>query len=136
VTIALPKATQAAEWAPDGSGRLAVTCFDDRLRILPLGDRITGDPITAPEAEPLITHRTSTGRWLLPFRAIWTAGADAILCGGMERTCEVFSASTGERLASLSSSLMTAVPSRIATHVRGRAVACATGSGHVHIFEV
>ena len=74
VTIALPKATQAAEWAPDGSGRLAVTCFDDRLRILPLGDRITGGRITAPEAEPLINHHTSTGRWLLPFRAIWTAG--------------------------------------------------------------
>ena len=74
VTIALPKATQAAEWAPDGSGRLAVTCFDDHLRILPLGDRIMGDPISAPEAEPLINHRTSTGRWLLPFRAIWTAG--------------------------------------------------------------
>lgn len=133
-TVALPKASQAAEWAPDGSGRLAITCFDDRLRIVPLSD-LTAAAAAAPLAKPLIKHCTQTGRWVVPFRAIWTAGADALLCGGMKRTCEVFASSDGQRLTSLSSELMTAIPSRNAAHIGGRAVACATNSGRVHIYE-
>ena len=37
-TFELPNASQAAEFAPDGSSRLAVTCFDDHLRVYSLGE--------------------------------------------------------------------------------------------------
>ena len=82
-----------------------------------------------------IRHCTQTGRWVVPFRAIWCAGGDAIVCGGMKRTCEVFDAASGKRLASLSSEHMTAIPSRNAVHADGSAIACATNSGRVHLYE-
>ena len=62
--------------------------------------------------------------------------AVAILCGGMKRTCDVYDALTGARVASLSSAeRMTAIPSRNAVHRDGRAVACATNSGRIHIYQ-
>lgn len=143
VTAALPKASQAAEWAPDGSSRLAVTCFDDKLRVYSLAALIdaatksTAKAGVTKEAEPIhtIKHCTQTGRWVVPFRATWTAGGDAIVCGGMKRTCEIFDASSGARVASLSDDAMTAIPSRNATHRSGSAIACATNSGRIHLFK-
>ena len=84
----------------------------------------------------VIKHSTQTGRWVVPFRATWTAGGDGVLVGGMKRTAEVYDATSGRRLATLSSpELMTAIPSRNAAHRNGRAIACATNSGRIHVFE-
>ena len=71
-TLSLPKASQAAEWAPDGSGRLAVTCFDDRLRVFSLAalaDKAAASSaksVPAASAEPALAvrHCTATGRWV------------------------------------------------------------------------
>ena len=71
----------------------------------------------------------------MPFRATWTAGGEAIVCGGMRRTCDVYHATSGAKLASLSSEHMTAIPSRNAVHKSGAALACATNSGRVHIYR-
>ena len=130
-----------------GSGRLAVTCFDCQLRVLPFAElaeraaassKPTGSkpskPSPPPEPARTIKHDTKTGRWVVPFRAIWSAAGDAILCGGMKRTCDVYDASSGRRLASLASGLMTAIPSRNAVHASGKTVACATNSGRIHLF--
>ena len=142
MTAALPKASQAAEWAPDGSGRLAVTCFDDRLRVYAVAG--LADAAAASSAKGGVTkeataactirHCTQTGRWVVPFRACWTAGGDALVCGGMKRTCEVFDAASGAPLASLADDKMTAIPSRNAVHREGSTVACATNSGRIHLF--
>ena len=32
-----------------------------------------------------ITHDTSTGRYIVPFRAIWTAASDGVLVGSMAK---------------------------------------------------
>ena len=144
--IELPKASQAAEFAPDGSGRLAVTCFDDQLRVFDSSalssagnSKAQGGGLRQPWVEePLrIKHCTQTGRWVVPFRATWTAASDGVLVGGMKRTAEVYSARTGKRLTSLSSpELMTAIPSRNAAHPDGRTIAAATNSGRVHLYRM
>jgi WD40 repeat protein len=145
VRLQHPKSSQAAEWAPDGSARLLTTCMDDTLRVFSFGGRLGdltrgGKPAAAAAAAastPVrsIRHCTQTGRWVVPFRAVWTAAGDGIVCGGMKRTCEVFDAVSGKRMSSLSSEHMTAIPSRNAVHASGGAIACATNSGRVHLYE-
>ena len=134
-TFELPNASQAAEFAPDGSSRLAVTCFDDHLRVYSLGEgrAAGGDGGSAPCLK--IRHCTQTGRWVVPFRAIWTAAGDGVLVGGMKRTAEVYDPVRGKRIASLSSEHMTAIPSRNAAHRGGKAVAAATNSGRIHLYQ-
>ena len=107
VSIELPKASQAAEFAPDGSSRLAVTCFDDMLRIYSLekindtasqGQKSSSKTAVPASLQPLtIKHHTQTGRWVVPFRATWTASADGVLVGSMKRSAEVYDAATGRR---------------------------------------
>ena len=145
VQIDLPKASQAAEWAPDGSCRLAVTCFDDHLRIFDLSGAAKASGAGAPKAasaaaeapspKPLIKHVTQTGRWVVPFRTVWTAKADGVIVGGMKRSAEVYDAHSGRRVASLRDEKMTAIPSRNAAHPNGSVLACATNSGRVHLFD-
>jgi hypothetical protein len=67
------KSCQAAYFAPDGSGHLLTTCYDDLLRVWkpkpsPGGgvSAINSDPTSALK----IKHNNQTGRWVLPFRAV------------------------------------------------------------------
>ena len=82
-----------------------------------------------------IRHNCHTGRWVVPFRATWTAAADGVLVGGMNRTAEVYAAAGGGRVASVCSEYMTAIPSRNAAHPSVAAIACATNSGRIHIYR-
>ena len=34
-------------------------------------------------------HYNNTGRWVVPFRAIWGPGSDAAICGSMKRSVSV-----------------------------------------------
>ena len=120
-----PQSVQSAEWAPS-SPHLLTTCMDDFLRIY-------DSPSTTIQART-IAHCTQTGRWVLPFRALWTADGQRVVCGGMTRSADVYTVATGELAISLSSGLMTSIPSRNAVHARGLAVACATGSGSLHLY--
>ena len=142
------RGTQAAEWAPDGSGRLLSTSFDNCLRVWPAIDPSTGAMVAAAKAAAkagakagsvvparAIKHDTQTGRWVVPFRATWSSDSSAVVVGGMKRTAELYDAASGLRLASLSDELMTAIPSRNAAHMGGRAIACATNSGRVHVYR-
>ncbi len=36
-----------------------------------------------------IRHNNNTGRWVVPFRAVWGAASDSIIVGGMKRTVGV-----------------------------------------------
>lgn len=41
-------------------------------------------------------HDNNTGRWVLPFRACWTAAGDGVVVGNMKRFVDVFDAASGE----------------------------------------
>ncbi|KAL1522976.1 hypothetical protein AB1Y20_017939 [Prymnesium parvum] len=124
------KSSQAAEWSPDGGSTLLTTCYDDTLRLHPY------DRLTAGDAAPTraIKHCCQTGRWVVPFRATWTPAGDGVVVGGLRRTAEVYAVSS-EKVASLHSELMTAIPSRNTCHPTEPAVACATNSGRIHLFR-
>ena len=146
ISLELPQASQGAEWAPNGSGMLAATCFDDKLRVYSLSG--PAEKMAASQAKTVTTnkgiqptatikHCTKTGRWVVPFRVTWTASGDAIICGGMNRKCEIYDAVKGTKQASfVSPDLMTAIPSRNAAHPNGQVIACATNSGRVHLFQM
>lgn len=123
------KSSQAAYWCPDGSGALLTTCYDDALRVWrPAED----------DAKPtvVVKHNNQTGRWVLPFRAVWSASGDGILCGSMQRHVEIFHPSTGKSLAKYQSAEhMTAIASRLACHRTLNYVAAGTASGRVHVYR-
>eukprot|EP00198_Chlamydomonas_reinhardtii_P010358 XP_001699695.1 predicted protein [Chlamydomonas reinhardtii] len=87
------KSCHAAYWAPNGSKRLLSTSYDDTLRVW-------GDPTAAGAAADggcfsqllSISHNNQTGRWITPFRAVWSAVSDAVLVGSMKRGLDVFTA--------------------------------------------
>jgi WD40 repeat protein len=123
------KSSQAAYWCPDGSGALLTTCYDDALRVW-RPDRSTDAPTAT------IKHNNQTGRWVLPFRAIWSAAGDGVLCGSMTRDVEIFNPSTGASLARYASAdHMTAIASRLACHRSLNYVAAGTASGRVHVYR-
>ena len=128
--LAHGKSVQSAYFAPAGSARLLSTSYDDTLRIW------SAEQGGAWAAAVKIKHDNNTGRWLLPFRAVWAADGSAVICGSMKRETEFFSASTGKSLMALKhAELLTAVPSRHAVTGDGAAVAAATASGRVHIWK-
>lgn len=133
------KSCQAAYFAPDGSGNLLTTCYDDLLRVWrpkpsPGGgsSAINDDPTSALK----IKHNNQTGRWVLPFRAVWTPAADGVVVGSMKREVELFDAASGKLTAKLSDTeRMTAIASRFAVHPSLDIIAAGTASGRLHIFR-
>jgi WD40 repeat protein len=123
------KSSQAAYWCPDGSGALLTTCYDDALRVWH-PDRSAAAPTAT------IKHNNQTGRWVLPFRAVWSAAGDGVLCGSMTRQVEIFNPATGASLARYASpDHMTAIASRLACHRSLNYVAAGTASGRVHVYR-
>ena len=133
------KSCQAAYFSPDGSGNLLTTCYDDLLRVWrpkpsPGGgaSAINDDPTTALK----IRHNNQTGRWVLPFRAVWTPAGDGVLVGSMKREVELFDASTGKLAVKLSDpERMTAIASRFAVHPTLDVICAGTASGRLHIYR-
>ncbi|CEG01596.1 WD40 repeat [Ostreococcus tauri] len=123
------KSSQAAYWCPDGSGALLTTCYDDALRVWN-PDQDVNNP------SALIRHNNQTGRWVLPFRAVWSAAGDGVLCGSMQRHVEIFNPKSGASVAKYSSpDHMTAIASRLACHRTLNYVAAGTASGRVHVYR-
>jgi WD40 repeat protein len=127
------KSCQAAYFSPDGKGSLLTTCYDDLLRVWrPKGGAIDEDPKSALK----IKHNNQTGRWVLPFRAVWTPGSDGAVIGSMKREVEVFDAAKGTLAAKLSDAeRMTAIASRFAVHPTRNIIAAGTASGRIHIYR-
>ncbi|GIL81685.1 hypothetical protein Vretifemale_10709 [Volvox reticuliferus] len=85
------KSCHAAYWAHDGSRRLLSTSYDDTIRIWsPSGGVGSGDLDGHLELELSIPHNNQTGRWITPFRAVWSAACDAVFVGNMQRGLDVF----------------------------------------------
>ena len=127
------RACQGAYFAPDGSGRIVSTSFDDTVRVW--DSRNASGGVMSESLS--IKHDNNTGRWVFPFRAVWSADASSVLIGNMKRYLDVFSAMTG-RLTCQGSEpeLMTAIPSRNCVSDDGKRVAAATASGRLHVYTV
>lgn len=123
------RACHSAYFSPSGTGEVLTTCFDNHLRVW--GDVSNGEASLSNQ----IYHNNNTGRWVLPFRATWSADGTMFLCGSMKRELEFFDARTGSLVASHSSEYMTAIPSRSSVHPLAPVVAAGTSSGRVHIFR-
>ena len=143
-TAAHAQTVQGCYFAPDGSGRVLTTSRDDTLGVWGGLDGSVGGKkgAAAPTDLTRLTsckHNNNTGRWVIPFRAIWAPpawGGDTVLVGGMSRTIDVFSAGSGKALASLRSpEHMTAIPSRVCAHPTLPVLCGATASGRVNVFR-
>jgi len=120
------KSCQGAFFAPDGSQRVLTTCYDDYLRVWSL---------KAKEASVRVSHNCHTGRWVLPFRAIWTPAGDGIVCGHMKRRVSVYSSEDGKRVVDCQSDFLTAIPSRFFVHPTLPLLGAATSSGRIALFN-
>ena len=127
------RACQGAYFAPDGSGRIVSTSFDDTVRVW--DSRNASGGVMSESLS--IKHNNNTGRWVFPFRAVWSADASSVVIGNMNRYLDVFSATTG-RLTCQGSEpeLMTAIPSRNCVSDDGTRIAAATASGRLHVYTV
>jgi len=128
-----PRACQGAYFAPDGSGRIVSTSFDDTVRVWDSRRGKGGEM----EDTLIIKHDNQTGRWVFPFRAVWTADSSSVIVGNMKRYLDVFDATTGKLTCQGSEpELMTAIPSRNCCSDDGQRIAAATASGRVHVYRV
>ncbi len=128
-----PRACQGAYFAPDGSGRIVSTSFDDTVRVWDSRRGKGGEM----EDTLIINHDNQTGRWVFPFRAVWTADSSSVIVGNMKRYLDVFDATTGKLTCQGSEpELMTAIPSRNCCSDDGQRIAAATASGRVHVYRV
>lgn len=140
-SAAHPQTVQGCYFAPDGSGRLLTTSRDDTLGVWGGLSGGGGKKGAAADLTRLATarHNNNTGRWIIPFRAIWLSpswAGDTVAVGGMSRTIDVFAAGSGGPLASLRSpDAMTAIPSRLAAHPGVPVLAGATASGRINVFR-
>ena len=127
------RACQGAYFAPDGSGRILSTSFDDTVRIWDSRSARGGEMNDVIS----IKHDNNTGRWVFPFRAVWSADSSSVIIGNMKRYLDVYSVATG-RLSCQGSApeLMTAIPSRNCCSDDGTRIAAATASGRVHVYTV
>lgn len=73
---------------------MLTTCYDNHCRVwAPPGvEKASGPEWTA--TDPLsrclrVAHDNQTGRWVLPFRSMWTGGGDGFVVGQMKRHAEV-----------------------------------------------
>ena len=136
------KSVQAAYFSPNGSGQIVTTCYDDLLRVWSPGAGCTGASkaeMWNEKAHTLATkikHNNKTGRWVLPFRCVWTPSGDGVVVGAMNRSWEVFDPKQGGLIARhCNAELMTAIPSRNCCHPTLPVVAASTCSGRIHIYR-
>lgn len=120
------KSVQSAYFNPGGT-RLLSTSYDDTLQVYETRDGAWVKGVT-------IRHDNQTGRWVVPFRAVWT-GDEGVLVGSMRRQLEVYNARTGHVVAQHASEHLTAIPSRNASHPTRDVLAAGTASGRVHVFR-
>lgn len=119
---------QSAYFSPSGDGRIASTSRDNTVKIWQLSG---GKDLELIESK---RHNNDTGRWIMPFRAVWGGAGDCVLVGNMGRAVDLLSLS-GEERQLRDDERVTAIPARNAVHPGAAMVAASTGSGRVHVYR-
>ncbi|ORX40746.1 WD40-repeat-containing domain protein [Kockovaella imperatae] len=107
------KSCSAAYWDPWGK-RILTTSYDDKLRIW----SVDSDDVSSFKPTKIIPHNCQTGRWLTILRAQWSLNTEYMphfTVGNMKRTLDVV-ACTGDKIASLWTDVVTAVPAVTVSH--------------------
>lgn len=104
----------------------------------PTGGKAQGSPAKGLNWQQTLSirHNNNTGRWIIPFRAIWGPAGDWLACANMHKGIDLHCTQTGDKLAVLSNDHMTAIPSRLCVHPEHNVLAAATGSGRVHLWQL
>ena len=119
---------QAAYLSPDGSERIVSTSFDNTVRVWD-GKKDMKEIIS-------VRHDNQTGRWVMPFRAIWAPDSAKVIVGNMKRCVDVIDASDGSLTSQLMhGDYMTAIPARNCVHPSLDVLASGTASGRLHVFR-
>merc|ERR1719163_1453528 len=128
---ALPqtRVCQAAYFAPNGSSKVVVTCYDDSIQVWDCTKPASSERVLK------IRHDNHTGRWVIPFRADWTPDGLGFHVGAMNRSLEIFNAENGKKNIGYQSEFLTAIPSRNTIHPLLPIIAGVTNSGRVHIWR-
>lgn len=126
----------------NAAGQIATTSYDDTIKIHTLpgtGSIIAeGQAVDDDDFAPVvIPHNNQTGRWVTILRPHWQAqpesGAQKFCIGNMNRFIDVYTG-TGEQLAQLGDSNITAVPAVACFHERRNWIAGGTASGKLALW--
>ncbi len=124
---------QAAYFSPMGDGLIVSTSRDNTVQIWDAQTAGKGDTLSLVESKH---HNNDTGRWIIPFRAVWGPAGDCVLVGNMGRAVDVLGVGAGAMVGQLSDQEhMTAIPSRNICHPSAALLAASTGSGRVHVYR-
>lgn len=124
---------QSAYFSPLGDGLIVSTSRDNTVRIWDAQAGGKGDVLKMVESKH---HNNDTGRWIVPFRAVWGPGGDCVLVGNMGRAVDVLGVGAGATSGRLcDAEYMTAIPSRNIVHPSAPLLAASTGSGRVHVYR-
>jgi WD40 repeat protein len=114
------RALTSAFYCPNNGNKIVTTCYDDTIRLY-----------ENEELQVAIKHNTQTGRWITPFRAIWTPESQLFLVGNMKRSLDVYSGLDGALIHQLRAEVLTAQPAVNSVHHSFQWIASGTGSGKV-----
>ncbi|XP_047323643.1 WD repeat-containing protein 76 [Impatiens glandulifera] len=119
------KAVNSAYFSPSG-GSLATISYDNKIG---LSTGATFENIT------MISHYNHTGRWISPFRAIWSWDDSSLFVGNMRRGVDVISTEQKRTETTLQSPHLSAITCRFDIHpYHVGMLAGATSGGQIYIW--
>lgn len=106
--------------------RLALTCYDDTVRVI-------SDPLSIDgSTELVVPHNNQTGRWISVFKCCWNCKSELII-GDMDRSLDLINGISGA-VRQFSSPLLTAQPAVNAVHPFLDIMASGTATGRTFLW--
>lgn len=107
--------------------RLALTCYDDTVRVI-------SDPLSADgSTELVVPHNNQTGRWITVFKCCWNHRKSELIIGDMDRSLDLINGISGA-VRQFSSPLLTAQPAVNAAHPFLDIMASGTATGRTFLW--
>eukprot|EP00301_Raphidiophrys_heterophryoidea_P006470 c12609_g1_i1.p1 GENE.c12609_g1_i1~~c12609_g1_i1.p1 ORF type:complete len:525 (-),score=89.16 c12609_g1_i1:203-1777(-) len=128
-SFAVGASVNAVAVSPDGQ-RLVAQSKDNLLRVW-------NSPISHLTQTPdhMIRHNNETGRWVTNFRTVWDPKrSNVFMLGSMQKAFDVFDASKGKLVGSLTSERVTAIPALNVAHPALEACVSGNSSGRLSVW--